>query len=194
MVFVICYIITHQSETAMKWRANLVCVAGVMVCFCPACTKAQQAQPDGATTSDDVLHILIDKYNARARNDFSPRTGTSAYVIDDTALAAMPEGTDNSLDRVLEQMPGAAQDSYGQVHLRGEHADLQYRLNGILLPEGISGFGQTLDPRMIGSVTLLDGALPAQYGYRTAGVVDIQTKTGLDNGGTAAMNAGSYGT
>jgi len=164
------------------------------VCACPVCAFAQAAQDATDAQNDGALHILIDKYSQQMRNDFSPQTGTSAYTIDSQALEALPQGTDTSLDKVLEQMPGAAQDSYGQVHLRGEHADLQYRINGILLPEGISGFGQTLDPRMIQSMTLLDGALPAQYGYRTAGVVDIQTKSGLASGGNAEMNMGSYGT
>jgi len=177
----------------MKGRLRLVCVAGIMACACPTCAWAQAAQEDTAQ-SDQDLHVYITKYREQTRNDFSPEAGSSAYVIDDQAIDAMPEGSDNSLDKILEQAPGAAQDSYGQVHLRGEHADLQYRLNGILLPEGISGFGQTLDPRMIESMTLLDGALPAQYGYRTAGVVDIQTKNGLANSGTAAMNMGSNGT
>jgi outer membrane receptor protein involved in Fe transport len=128
------------------------------------------------------------------RNNISPRTGTNAYKIDSKSIETLPESSNASFDRVLEQAPGVAQDSFGQVHVRGEHADLQYRLNGILLPEGISGFGQTIDPRLIESATLLDGALPAQYGFRTAGVVDIQTKNGFGNTGQATMYGGSKGT
>src|ERR1700679_3818270 len=150
----------------MKSPIKLICVAGIMACTCPACVEAQ------TTPSDDDLQVYVTKYREQARNDFSPETGTSAYALDEQSINAMPQGADNSLDKLLEQTPGAAQDSYGQIHLRGEHADLQYRLNGILLPEGISGFGQTLDPRMIESMTLMDGALPAQYGDRTAGIVD----------------------
>jgi len=41
------------------------------------------------------------------------------------------------------QAPDVAQDSFGQFHVRGEHNGLQYRLNGIVLPEGISVFGQS---------------------------------------------------
>jgi outer membrane receptor protein involved in Fe transport len=45
-------------------------------------------------------------------------------------------------------------------------------------------------------VKLLDGALPAQYGLRTAAVVDITTKSGHDfgNGGSVGITAGSNGT
>jgi hypothetical protein len=65
--------------------------------------------------------------------------------------------------------------------LRGEHANLQYRLNGAELPEGLSVFGQALISRFANSISLITGALPAQYGFQTAGVVDIQTKTGITN-------------
>jgi len=143
--------------------------------------------------ADQALSIVIAR-REQVRNALSPQTGTNAYVIDNKSIEALPMGEDTSVDKILEQAPGVAQDSYGQVHVRGEHADLQYRLNGILLPEGISGFGQTLDPRMIESATLLDGALPAQYGYRTAGIVDIQTKNGFANGGSADISGGSHGT
>ena len=41
------------------------------------------------------------------------------------------------------------------------------------------------NPRFASSISLITGALPAQYGFQTAGVVDIQTKTGLTNPGFA---------
>ncbi len=42
---------------------------------------------------------------------------------------------------------------------------------------------------------LITGSLPAAYGFRTAGVVDIKTKSGaFDNGGEAGVYGGSYDT
>jgi len=79
--------------------------------------------------------------------------------------------------------------------VRGEHNGLQYRLNGIILPEGISVFGQALDPRLISSLTLVTGALPAEYGLRTAGIIDLKTKSGvIDPGGAVSLYGGSHGT
>jgi hypothetical protein len=87
-----------------------------------------------------------------------------------------------------------AQDSFGQIHLRGEHANVQFRLNGVELPEGLSVFGQAIDSRFANSMSLITGALPAQYGFQTAGIVDIQTKTGTTNpGGEVSMYGGSFG-
>ena len=132
---------------------------------------------------------------AAARNGIQTQTGASTYTITAKDIDNQPGGENTALNQVILQAPGVAQDSFGQLHIRGEHNGLQYRINGIILPEGISVFGQTLDPRLAESVRLIDGALPAEYGNRTAGIIDIQTKTGLfDNGGEISMYGGSHGT
>jgi outer membrane receptor protein involved in Fe transport len=118
----------------------------------------------------------------RARNQLSPATGSSQYTFGEKAIEQLPQGENTPFNQVLLQAPGVANDSYGQLHVRGDHGDLQYRLNGIILPDGVSGFGQVFDPRFAKSITLNDGALPAEYGLRTAGVVDIVTKDRLDEG------------
>ncbi len=130
----------------------------------------------------------------QARNGLSPKTGGSEYTIDQKAIAALPQGDNTSFNQVLLQAPGVANDSFGQLHVRGDHANLQYRINGIILPEGISGFGQSLDTRFVDRVDLLDGALPAQYGLRTAGVIEIETKANVETGGRADIYGGSFGT
>ena len=101
------------------------------------------------------------------------------------------------LNQVLLQAPDVVQDSFGQLHVRAsrDHNDLQYRLNGIILPEGISVFSQTLSPRLISSLSLITGALPAEYGLRTAGVIDLTTNSGLlQPGGEVSVYGGSHGT
>lgn len=132
----------------------------------------------------------------QARNALSPGTGSSQYVIDAKDIQALPLGASTPLNQVVLQAPGVVQDSYGGLHVRGDHANLQYRINGVIIPESISGFGQTLDARAVQSVSLLDGALPAEYGLRTAAVVDITTKSGADlgNGGSIGATGGSFGT
>lgn len=132
---------------------------------------------------------------AAARNGIQTQTGASTYTITAKDIENQPGGANSALNQVVLQAPGVAQDSFGQLHIRGEHNGLQYRINGIILPEGISVFGQTLDPRLAQSVHVIDGALPAEYGNRTAGIIDIQTKTGLfDNGGEISLYGGSHGT
>jgi hypothetical protein len=130
-----------------------------------------------------------------SRNALSPETGGSVYRFSEQAIQELPQGEDTSLNQVLLQAPGVAQDSFGQIHVRGDHANLQYRVNGVQLPEGITGFAQVLSPRFANSISLLTGALPAEFGLRTAGVVDIKTKEGsLDNLANVEFYGGQRGT
>ena len=83
-----------------------------------------------------------------ARNSLSPKTGGSVYRFSEKAIQELPAGSNTQLNQVLLQAPGVVQDSYGQLHVRGDHANLQYRINGVQLPEGITGFGQVLKPAL----------------------------------------------
>ena len=123
-----------------------------------------------------------------ARNGLSPDTGSSIYRIDRQDIKNLPLGDSTPLNQVILQTPGVVQDSYGQLHVRGDHGNVQYRINGVVIPESISGFGQALETRFADRLSILTGALPAQYGYRTAAIVDIETK-----GENAQQGAGSIG-
>ncbi len=129
-----------------------------------------------------------------ARNGLSPDTGSSLYRFDTADLARLPLGENSPLNQVVLQTPGVVQDSYGQLHVRGDHANVQYRIDGVVIPESISGFGQALQTRLAERIDILTGALPAQYGYRTAGVVDIRTKgQSVETGGSVGLTLGSFG-
>jgi outer membrane receptor protein involved in Fe transport len=129
-----------------------------------------------------------------ARDSITPSLGASQYTFDREALEKQPGGTNITLNKSLLQAPGVTQDSYGVIHVRNEHANLQYRLDGVIVPESISGFGTTFDPKIASSIQLITGTLPAQYGYRTAGVVNFKTQSGLlNNGGEIGAYGGSYG-
>ncbi|HVE07402.1 MAG TPA: TonB-dependent receptor [Paraburkholderia sp.] len=160
-------------------------------------TAAQPAAPLTVTLKqDDTLDVNVNAQRLdQARNGLLPETGSSVYRITSEDIHNLPQGENTPLNQVLLQAPGVANDSFGQVHVRGDHADLQYRINGIQIPEPISGFGQSLDTRIIDQVNLLTGALPAQYGDRTAGIVDIHTKTGdTGDGGAIDVFGGSHQT
>lgn len=147
-------------------------------------------------TSEAALTLaVVARKLDKARNGLSPITGGSKYTFDQQAIQELPQGNNTPLNQVILQAPGVAQDSYGQLHVRGDHANLQYRIDGVLLPEGITGFGQVLTPRFAQSISLLTGALPAQYGLRTAGIIDIKTKDGLlDPVGDVEFYGGQRGT
>ena len=200
------YAVTSYASTTTTTTPTAAPANAPSSAAAPADSVADDTTTDDSTDSggnrnkrSKVKQLGAVNVNAaldQARNSLSPDTGSSQYVITAQDIQALPLGASTPMNQVILQAPGVVQDSYGQLHVRGDHANLQYRINGIMIPESISGFGQTLDPRTIQSVTLLDGALPAQYGERTAAVVDITTKTGSDlgNGGTVGITGGSFGT
>ena len=156
----------------------------------PAQKQSEPAQ-EGLSLDLDVVAKQLDI----ARTDIQPSLGATVYNFSRQAIETQPQGDNQPFNRFLLQAPGVAQDSFGQLHVRGDHANLQFRINGVQLPEGINVFGQTLQTRLANSVALITGALPAQFGLRTAGIIDIQTKTGtLEPGGAVTMYGGSQST
>ncbi|MGB8365443.1 MAG: TonB-dependent receptor [Rhizomicrobium sp.] len=162
-------------------------VAGAAILSGPAL-----AAIDNGTDGTETI-VVTAKRLSEARAGIQTQIGASTYAITAQDIQDTPGGDNTLLNQVILQMPSVAQDSYGQFHIRGEHNALQYRLDGITLPEGISVFGQTLDPRLAESVELITGALPAEYGLATGGIVDIKPKTGLFNsGGQISVYGGSH--
>ena len=157
---------------------------------------AGQAPANGAAANDaNVSELVITARKLdEARATIEPSLGASTYTLSSQFVDNLPGGQNIALNQVVLQAPGVTQDSYGQLHIRGDHANIQYRLNNVILPEGLSVFGQTLSPRLASSTELITGALPAQYGLRTAGIVNITTRSGLyENGGQVSMYGGSHG-
>jgi outer membrane receptor protein involved in Fe transport len=145
----------------------------------------------GAPTQLGVVTVTADLDSAREQ--IAPGLGAVSYSINSNQIQLMGQGDDASFQQVLLQAPGMVQEEFGEVHIRGDHGDLQYRINGVLLPEGLNGFGQEVDTRMIQSVTILTGTLPAQFGDRTAGIIDVTAKTGSQlNGGEISLYGGGY--
>ena len=130
-----------------------------------------------------------------ARIELSPKVGTTIYTVDKKMIDMLGQGDDTPFNEVLLRLPGVAQDSKGSgsLHIRDDHGNVQYRVNGIQLPEGISGFGQSIDTRFVDRIDFVTGTLPAQYGLRTAGIIDIQTKEGgIKPGGRVGLLAGGH--
>src|SRR5271156_1352974 len=143
------------------------------------------------------LHEKNEALDESRDRDLLPKLSASAYNIDQEAIETLPQGKNTPIDKVLLQAPGVSYDSAisnPDFHIRNEYANVQYRINGIQLPDGVSALGPLLETGFIGNLKLFDGALPAEYGLRTAGVVDITTKSKFDPGGNLDLYGGSWGT
>jgi outer membrane receptor protein involved in Fe transport len=168
------------------------------------------AARSGVSSEDELAEIVVTAHklaeelwrknteldDSRDRN-LLPKLGATAYDIDHEALDSLPQGKNTPLDKILLQVPGVSYDSAisnPDFHVRNEYANVQYRINGIQLPDGVSALGSILETGFVGNLNLLDGALPAQYGLRTAGVIDITTMTEFDAGGNLDLYGGSWAT
>src|SRR5471032_715951 len=140
---------------------------------------AQTPKDDGNVIDLDVTAKRLDA----ARSTIQPSLGATTYSFSPRTIDNLPQGNQAPLNEVLLRAPGVAQDSFGQVHVRGDHANLQYRLDGVQLPETLSLFSQSLATQFARNLSLITGALPAQYGFRQAGVVDITLKSGTTDPG-----------
>jgi outer membrane receptor protein involved in Fe transport len=151
---------------------------------------------DVSTNLANLGNITVIGQLDQARSQILPNLGATAYTHTAEQIESQSQGGDAPMNQVILRSPGVAGDNEASdgLHIRGEHANLQYRIDDVLLPEGIAGFGFELDPRFIDSMQLITGSLPAEYGFRTAGVIDIQTKSGFENGGEGEIYGGSYDT
>jgi hypothetical protein len=163
--------------------------AAAQVAAPPPAPAATASAPQPASPFEDPANPF--------ERELLPKEGANVYALDRAAIEALPQGDQTPLEKVLLQTPGVSQDSAasGNLHIRNEHANVQYRVDGILLPDGVSGFSQLMETSFASSMSLVTGALPAQYGLRTSALVDIVSRAPPTTpGGSVTLYGGSHGT
>ncbi len=122
------------------------------------------------------------------------RTGASVQVVSRKTLEDLPGGNERDLATVLTTQAGFVYDSFGAIHARASHADIQYQVDGVPLPTGAAGqFATTIPTRLVQSLQVITGGLPAEYGDQLAAVIDITTRHGTGKPeGEATIEYGSY--
>jgi hypothetical protein len=156
-------------------------------------TQAALPATGGVTPAQAALDRKMGALD-ESRENLLPKLGATTYTINREAITSLPQGDNTPIDKVILQMPGVSYDSAvanPDFHVRNEYANVQYRINGVLLPEGVSGLGPVLASNFIGSMSLLTGTLPAQYGLRTAGVLDITSRSFSAPSGSISLYGGS---
>jgi len=179
------------AATTLLFGATIA-VAQEAASAAPSPTPPTTATP-GTATAEEV--IVQSQEMDITREAIVSSLGATRYTVGPDRLDSQSRGEDAPFNQTMLRFPGVAQDSFAQLHVRGEHANLQYRINDVLLPESIPGFGLELESRFADSISLITGALPAQFGFRTTGVIDIHTKNGaVFQQGEASVYGGSFDT
>ncbi len=98
----------------------------------------------------------------------------------------------NTTSQILQQsIVGAARAPTGEVHIRGQHAEYTYYVDGLPVTSGISGsLNELFDPQVVNQIDFQTGGWDAEYGNKNAAVVNVNTR--IPSGGFH-MDASTYG-
>jgi len=113
----------------------------------PPAKKALVTAPTAApVTPAAQFNAKADAFD-QSRSNIYTITGTTSDTLSYGIIDALPQGANATVEKILLQAPGVSQDSAasGLLHVRNDHANVQYRINGIMLPDGVTGFGSIFD-------------------------------------------------
>src|SRR6201993_2324583 len=87
----------------------------------------------------------------QARSNLFTTIGTTSDTISHQTIQDLPQGDNQPVEKGLLQAPGVSQDAAasGLLHVRNDHANVQFRINGVMLPNGLSGFGSIFDSSFV---------------------------------------------
>jgi hypothetical protein len=121
------------------------------------------------------------------------KASSETYQLNRKDIEVLPLGNNNTVAQVLQTVPSVVYGGLGQTHIRQDHANQQFRIDGVPIPEGVSStFTDVISPRMWERADIILGGMEAQYGNKTAILVDITSKSGTRPPfGSAQMLGGS---
>ena len=160
--------------------------------------SGEAIQVEGRLARDGAARAQEYVVNVSAKRRLVQATAAGSKTdITKDQIQTQPGGESISLPKLLAtKTPGVVQGPFGQMFIRGTHGNIQYQIDGVQLPDSISGtFGDAFSPRNIDHMEVITGGIPAEYGERLAAVMNIVTKSGPEvPEGQVEINYGSYNT
>jgi hypothetical protein len=123
----------------------------------------------------------------------SSDTDINQTIIQRQAGAAPSRG----IESIVASVPGFAPDDNGRLHPRGSESQVQYVVDGVPITDNLSAiFSTSLDARTLRTVEVMTGGIPAEFGDKLAGVVNVNTRSGLEapTHGGLTFSGGSFST
>src|SRR6266480_2761930 len=111
----------------------------------PSASASPSPSPAGTEETERV--IVQSQEMDITREAIVPSLGATRYTVGPDRLSSQAEGENAPFNQTLLRFPGVAQDSFGQLHVRGEHANLQYRIDDVLIPERTALFSNKATQR-----------------------------------------------
>jgi outer membrane cobalamin receptor len=124
-----------------------------------------------------------------------PVTGSVA-TVNRQQLKEGPGGEDRPITDVVSTQPGFVADSLGNIYARGNHANIQYQVDGIPVPDSVGSlFAASIPVRLINGLEIYTGGMPAEFGDRLGAVVNLTTRpVGETPSGNVQVRYGSFDT
>lgn len=139
-----------------------------------------------------AITTVLDRVQISAASPVALDTRTGDQVYTERDSHAAPTTTTSQI--VQQAIAGAARAPTGEVHIRGQHAEYTYYIDGVPIPPSISGsLNELFDPSVADRIDFQTGGWDAEYGNRNIAIVNVQTRVpqgGLRVQGSAY--AGSY--
>jgi outer membrane receptor protein involved in Fe transport len=115
-------------------------------------------------------------------------------TILDRPVGAAPS---RAIESMVASAPGFVTDDNGRMHPRGSESQVQYVVDGVPVTDNLSAiFSTSLDARTLRTVEVLTGGIPAEFGDKLAGVINVSTRSGLEGPtqGGLSFSGGSFST
>jgi outer membrane receptor protein involved in Fe transport len=121
------------------------------------------------------------------------KASSETYQLNRRDIEVLPKGNNSDVSDVLLTVPSVIYGGLKQTHVRQDHANQQFRIDGIPIPDTVSGsFADIVPPRAWERADIILGGMEAQYGNKTALLVDITSKSGTKPGfGSVQVFGGS---
>jgi hypothetical protein len=128
---------------------------------------------DSVTMFETGQEVTVSGFREAEISTIEPTTGNQVFEAE--TYHAAPTARMTQL--VQENVLGAARAPTGEIHVRGQHGEFTYYVDGAPIPLGVfGGLNEVVDPKVTERATFLTGGFPAEYGGQMAAVVDIQNR------------------
>lgn len=124
---------------------------------------------------------------------------TTHTDIDKSLIQRFPAAVPSrAFEAIVTSAPGFSQDENGRYHFQGGHSQQLLVIDGQPIGDQVGiTFSNSLNPAIAQGIEIVTGGVPAEYGEKAYGVINLVTRSALGQHGLrgdASAGAGSFGT
>ncbi len=143
----------------------------------------------------ETTTVTAEKENVALETDES----TTHTDIDKSLIQRFPAAVaSRAFEAIVTSAPGFSKDENGRYHFQGGHSQQLMVIDGQPIGDQVGiTFSNSLNPAIAQGIEIVTGGVPAEYGEKAYGVINLTTRSALgQNGfhGDASAGAGSFST